>query len=195
MSAIRWVLAPVWAAQVFSGAKSFANPIIGSERLNRRGFHVWRAKLAHDMADKRRERLAHLVSAADREAFAQNGYIEKRDFIPAELLPKVLDEVKGLLVEAREMKEGDAVTRRIPLAPETLKRMPALKQVLDGPAWYGLTRYVSSFEVEPVVYIQTVLTHVGHGPVHLRAGLAPLLARACRLGEGDEHPRLLRRRR
>lgn len=163
MSAIRWMLAPVWAAQIFSGTKSFSNPIIGSERLNRRGFHVWRAKLAHDMADRRRQRLAHLVSAEDREAFARDGYVEKRDFIPADRLPQVLAELRGLVVEAREMKEGDAVTRRIPLSPETLKKMPALAEALNSPVWYGLTRYVASFEVAPVVYIQTVLTQVGQG--------------------------------
>ena len=45
---LRWLLLPFWAVQVFTGAKAFgSNPILGSLALNRRGLHVWRARLAH----------------------------------------------------------------------------------------------------------------------------------------------------
>jgi hypothetical protein len=156
----RWALAPLWAAQVFTGAKSFSNPIIGSERLNRRGFHVWRARLAHDLADRRRRRMAHLVSAEDRAAYERDGYVAKQNFLSLELFKELVAEVTAFSAETREMKEGDAVTRRIALSPDNLERLPACRKLLALPEWRGLTRYVSSFDIEPVVYIQTIFSHV-----------------------------------
>src|SRR5689334_19206927 len=63
MNPARYLMAPLWIAALATGAKSFRdNPVLGSERLNRRGLHARRAKLAHDMAWRRRARLAHLVN-------------------------------------------------------------------------------------------------------------------------------------
>jgi hypothetical protein len=161
LGALRWLLAPVWAAQIFTGAKSFAdNGVLGSERLNRRGLHVWRVKLTYAMAERRRAKLAHRVPSADRAAFAQNGFIEKRNFLPEALFRDVVAELDSVAAPAREMKQGDAVTRRIALDPDTLKRMPACAAVLDLPEFQNLTRYVASFDIEPVVYIQTVFAQV-----------------------------------
>jgi hypothetical protein len=161
VGALRWILAPVWAVQVFTGTKSFkVNPIIGSLRLNRRGFHVWRARLAHRLADWRRKRMTHLISAEDRAGFERDGFVAKRDFLSPTLYRQLLAEVAAFAAEAREMKEGDAVTRRIALTPANLKKLPACRQLLALPEWRGLTRYISSFDVEPVVYIQTIFAHV-----------------------------------
>ncbi|MFP5454206.1 MAG: phytanoyl-CoA dioxygenase, partial [Alphaproteobacteria bacterium] len=42
-SFLRPLLAPVWAAQILTGARSFLdNPLIGSQRLNEQGLHIWR---------------------------------------------------------------------------------------------------------------------------------------------------------
>lgn len=42
-----WTRYPIWFGELFTGAKSFkANPLLGSERLNRYGLHaarVWSA--------------------------------------------------------------------------------------------------------------------------------------------------------
>ena len=47
LRALRWVMLPVWIGQVFSSEKSFHhNPILGDEKLNRRGLHTWRSRLA-----------------------------------------------------------------------------------------------------------------------------------------------------
>lgn len=157
--------APLWLAQLATGAKSFVdNPILGSERLNQRGLHTLRVRLAHAMADLRRRQLAHLVSSEDRDAFARDGFIAKRDFMPAELHRAVLAEVTSVTAEGREQLQGDTVTRRIPLDPETLKRMPAMRQLLVLPAWRNLLRYVSSYNCEPVITVQTILSHVTDAP-------------------------------
>ncbi|MDQ0469505.1 phytanoyl-CoA dioxygenase family protein [Labrys wisconsinensis] len=159
--ALRYLLAPFWAAQVFTGAKSFRdNPILGSERLNRRGLHVWRVKLADRLAHWRRKRLEHLVGVEDVQTFARDGCIEVRDFLEPEHHRALVAEVEGLLAPARDMREGDAVTRRIALTPAMLRRLPACARLVAMPQFQGRLRYVSSFDVAPVVYIQTIFSQV-----------------------------------
>ena len=81
---LKWWRAPLWTLALATGAKSFVdNPIIGSERLNRRGLHVARLKLAHRLAWARRKRLARAVPAEWREQFDRDGFVEVRDFLEA----------------------------------------------------------------------------------------------------------------
>ncbi|HEX8232860.1 MAG TPA: phytanoyl-CoA dioxygenase family protein [Caulobacteraceae bacterium] len=161
MNPFRWLLLPWWAFQVFTAEKSFAgNGIIGSRALNRRGLHVWRGRVAARMTEWRRRRLAHLVSAEDRAAYDRDGFVLKPNFTPPDLFPRLIAEIEALSAQAREFKEGDAITRRIPLTPENLRRLPACKRLLEMPAWRGLLRYVSSFDAEPLVFVQTIFTHV-----------------------------------
>jgi hypothetical protein len=161
-----WVLMPWHALQVFSSAKSFTdNGVIGNERLNRRGLHVWRTRLAHALADRRRRALAHLVSAEDRAEFAAQGFVAKPGFLPPEAFEALVREVDGLREEAREMLEGDAVTRRYAVTPALLRRKPALAAFVNDPVFQGLTRYVSSFDAEPLVYVQVILAKTGVRPV------------------------------
>jgi hypothetical protein len=164
LRATRWLLLPWWLLQVFSDEKSFhANPILGSLRLNRRGFFVWRARLAHRMTALRRRRLERLIPADDRRSFERDGYVMKRDLLPPETFSQLLEEVRGFAGKAGEFKEGDAITRRIPLTSENLKRLPACRRLLEHPEFRGLTRYVSSFDTDPLVFIQTIFTHVDDG--------------------------------
>ncbi len=163
-AALRWLLLPWWAAQLFSEEKSFqANPLLGSRRLNRRGLHVWRGRLASRMTERRRRRLKGLVKDADRAAFARDGFVVKKDFLGPELFSRLKAEVEAFVGTAGEFKEGGAITRRIALTPETLRRLPACRALLQQPQWRGLTRYVSSFDCEPLVFIQTIFTHVDDG--------------------------------
>src|SRR3954453_1580624 len=159
--AVCYLLAPFWAVQVFTGAKSFRyNPILGSERLNRLGLHVWRVKLADRLAHWRRKRLENLVSPADARSFARDGCIETRDFLTPEHHRALVREVEQLVAPGRDMKEGDAVTRRIALTPGMLRRLPACARLVAMPEFQGRLRYVSSFDVAPLVYIQTIFSQV-----------------------------------
>lgn len=155
--ALRWLLLPWWALEVFTGRKSFVgNPILGSARLNRRGLHVWRSRLAGRMAERRRRRLAAGVDAGDRAAFARDGFVARPQVLDPALFARLRAEVAAYEAPAYEFREGDAVTRRIPLTPRALRSMPACAELLRRPAWRGLTRYVSSFDAEPMAYLQTV---------------------------------------
>ncbi len=158
-------LAPYWAAQLLTGAKSFMdNPFLGSAALNARGLHARRVQLAHRLADSRRRRLAHLVSASDRAGFDRDGFVLKRDFLPEGEFARVLDQVRTHHGTVRETQQGNTVTRRLALDPATLAHLPTLREVLRGPEWRGLVRYVGSTDAEPIHYVQTILSHARSGP-------------------------------
>ena len=159
------VLAPYWATQLMTGAKSFIdNPLIGSATLNGWGLHAYRVRLAHQLAQSRRRRLARQISAEDRADFDRDGYVVKRDFLPPAEFSRVLAEVRSHRGAAREMVQGNAVTRRMTLDPATLARMPTLRGMLRSAAWRGLLRYAGSYDAEPIFYLQTILTHAHAGP-------------------------------
>ena len=164
VSALRWLLLPWWLAQVFTGEKSFwPNPILGSFALNRRGFAVWRGRLAARMTARRRRQLQATIPDADRLAFERDGYLMKPGLLPPGDFAALAAEVAALSAPAGEFKEGDAITRRIPLTPELLARLPACRRLLRHPTFRSLTRYVGSFDAEPLVFIQTIFTQVDEG--------------------------------
>ena len=56
----------------------------------------------------------------------------------------------------RQMVQGDAVTRRTAVSREVLGKLPPLRKLL-GQGWLKAAfRYVSSFDVEPLFYIQSI---------------------------------------
>ncbi|MBI3512946.1 MAG: phytanoyl-CoA dioxygenase family protein, partial [Proteobacteria bacterium] len=157
-------MTPVWLGQLLTSAKSFGdNPILGSRRLNELGLHAGRVALAHRLAAWRRSRVAHLVSPEDRADFARDGFVIKHDVMPAAAFEALVAQVKAYRGIARETIQGDALTRRIALDHAVLDRVPALHVLRDLPAWRGLVRYVGSANAEPIVYLQTILSHVVEG--------------------------------
>lgn len=164
-AALSWLLAPVHAAALATGAKSFRdNPIIGSPTLNRAGLHVARMRLASRMAERRRARLAPLVAAEDRAAFARDGFVVKRDFLPAPVFAAVKREALEFAGPAREQAQGDAITRRIALDRRALGELPAVRAMVEGPEWLGLLRYVGGSRLAPQLYIQTIFARARTAP-------------------------------
>lgn len=168
------LMSPLWCAALFTSAKSFRdNRVLGSPRLNAWGLHAQRLRLAHGLAEQRRARLAALVQPEDRAAFARDGFVIRHDALPADQFAALRDSLLAHRAPAREMLQGDTVTRRIALDTELLDAQPALKDFLRSPLWHGLSRYVGSFDQEPVAYIQTILSHVVAAPpdpqTHLHA--------------------------
>jgi hypothetical protein len=155
------LMAPVWAAALATGAKSFRdNRIIGSPELNRRGLHAKRASIAHDLAWRRRARLAHLVSGSDRAAFDRDGFVVRKNFLPADDFARLREAVFGHRAPAREMVQGDTITRRVAVDPQFIAAVPEIRSLMSNPDWRGLNRYVGSFVQEPLTYVQTILSHV-----------------------------------
>ncbi|MCM5682638.1 phytanoyl-CoA dioxygenase family protein [Schlegelella sp. S2-27] len=169
-----FALAPIHALALLTGAKSFRdNPLIGSRRLNEWGLHAGRVQLAHALAASRRARLAAGISAADRAAFDRDGFVIRRDVLPAAAFEQLRERVLGHRAPAREMVQGDTITRRIALDPAFLRAIPEVREIVDGMLWRGLTRYVGSYDQEPVTYVQSILSQVIDAPpdpqTHLHA--------------------------
>jgi hypothetical protein len=161
-----WLLAPVHAAALLSAAKSFRdNPILGNAALNRAGLHVLRVRLAAAMAASRRRRLQHLLSEKDSAAFHRDGFVLKQDYLPAASFRALQDEVVALAAPAREMIQGDAVTRRIALDAHTLAPRPAVRAFVEDPYWLALIRYAASSALTPLTYVQTIFSRVRPGAI------------------------------
>ena len=163
---LRWWRAPLWVLALGTGAKSFAdNPILGSERLNDLGLHASRLKLAHRLAWARRRRLASAVPKVWKEQFDRDGYVEVRDYLPAEVFARLQHALLNGEFESWHQQQGDAVTRRVPIGPELLEDVPDLKGVLRDPALRSLAAYVASTRSEPLYYVQTIVSgHANGGP-------------------------------
>src|SRR6059058_4836092 len=156
---------PLWTAQLVTGTKSFErNPVIGSRWLNKHGLHTARVRIACRIAEMRRRRLAGLVSATDRAAFARDGFVIRPNFLPDTEFTELLRQVKTYRGMLREIGEGDTILRKIALDPRTLAALPALRRLLRHPEWRGLIRYIGSRDAEPVVWIQSILRHAVDGP-------------------------------
>lgn len=152
---------PFWTLALATGAKSFRdNKVIGSPALNRLGLHARRIKLAHDLAWSRRRRLAHLVDPQDRAAFDRDGFVAKHNFLDAETFAKLKEQALNHRATAREMVQGDTITRRMAIDGPARLAMPLVDQMLKRKDLGGLLRYVGSFDQEPLFYIQTILSHV-----------------------------------
>ena len=162
--AVNWLRliggSPWWLLQLATGAKSFKdNPLIGSKWLNRHGLHVARMRLAHRLAAARRRRLAHRLAPEHGAAFDRDGFVRIDEYLPAAAFEQLRAAILGADAPAREMLQGDTVTRRIAVDAAFLRRIPALGALLAESRWRDLTRYVASHDSEPLYYIQTILTH------------------------------------
>lgn len=156
----RWALAPWWAMTLLSGAKSFVDhPLIGSPRLNAWGLHAWRVSQAHRLTAQRRARLQHLVSEGDRTDFARDGFVAKYDVLPRAQFERLRDAMLGQPAQAREMVQGDTITRRYGLDPAQRASAPDLSHLLNHPLWQGLCRYVAGYDAPPWAYLQAILSH------------------------------------
>jgi phytanoyl-CoA dioxygenase PhyH len=162
---LKHLLLPIWLGQLLTQEKSFErNAVIGSRRLNERGLHTMRVKAAHRLAAARRRRLTGLIPAAERASFERDGFIVRHDFLPQDLFHDLVSQVRQLRAPARQMVEGDTITRRIALAPHVLAEAPALRRLLDLPDYRNLIHYVGSSTAAPMMYIETILTQAVDGP-------------------------------
>lgn len=158
------LLSPWWALTLLSSDKSFADhPFIGSRRLNAWGLHRWRVQKSHALTARRRERLLHWLDGVDAGTFARNGFVVKRNLLPEDQFDALRRQVLGHRAPAREMLQGDTVTRHIAVNTALRQAVPALAPLLESRAWNGLTRYVAGHDEAPMTYVQAVLSHTRVG--------------------------------
>lgn len=155
------LMMPVHALLLMTGAKSFLdNPLIGSARLNRLGLHLGRVRLAAVLCGWRRRRLARHVRKDWREAFDRDGFVAIPDIVDPADFPALRAAMLGFEAPAREMRQGDAITRRMAIDRAMLEAIPALRALLERPDIVALLHYVASYRTTPLHYIQTIVSHV-----------------------------------
>ncbi len=157
-------LAPVHVLQLGTSAKSFLDhPLIGSQRLNQMGLHRARVRIADTMCRWRRRRLAKHVRADWREAFDRDGFVVIENVVPAAEFRKLREAILHSEWHAREMRQGDAITRRIAIDTEMLQAAPDLRRFLARKDINALFHYVASFRVTPLHYVQTIVSNLVGG--------------------------------
>lgn len=156
------LMLPIWVVQMGTSAKSFLdNPLLGSRRLNRWGLHRARVRLAGAMCRWRRGRLADRVRADWREAFDRDGFVAIANVVPPSEFAALRCAILAYEGPAREMRQGDAITRRLAVDPAMLRAIPQLRALLARSDLRALFHYVAGFRIEPLHYIQTIQTHEG----------------------------------
>lgn len=153
------LLFPYYLLSLASGAKSFIdNPLIGSEKLNQLGLHRQRLILAEKLAKIKRQRLQHLLPATHRTAFEKNGYVVIKDAMPPDQFRRLLSEVEQNRFIAREMKQGETVTRFITLPPARIKTLPNLRKFVNSDLFQGTMRYGACWNADPLFTLHTVFS-------------------------------------
>lgn len=156
-----YVKAPWWLVSLASSSSSFIdNPILGSQFFNELGLHAKRVTLAAQLTAQRRQSLAHCISADDKAFFHENGFVIKENFLATADFEGLQRELLAREFEARETLQGDTVTRRIALDGSVLTDLPHTRQLLQNPVWRGLLAYIGSFNAQPLIYLQAILSNV-----------------------------------
>lgn len=146
---------------LFGFAKSFeSHSIVGNKTFNELGLHRFRVERAAMLAQKRRQKLAKVLTSDEVEQFQNNGFILKENFLPEDEFLQLSKELLETPLETRETLQGDTVTRRMALDGETLKQLPATEKLLNNKKWQGLLNYVASSKVQPMYYVQVILSQV-----------------------------------
>lgn len=158
MKALSYLNAPLWVLGVFGAEKSYRkNPILGSPTLNRWGLHRKRVEIAEALAAFRRQRLAASLDPQQRSFFDANGYMVIENFLEPETYAALLRETSEKVFPAREMRQGQTVTRMTPLPPEVLDHNPGLAAAARDPRAKAMIRYAASQGGQPHCFLQTVI--------------------------------------
>lgn len=152
---------PWWLITTVSPVSSFIDhPILGNQTLNELGLHEARVKYAAKLAEQRRAQLAKFLTAEEVLEFQQNGFICKENFLPEAEFAALRAELFQKSLPTRETLQGDTVTRRMALDYRSIMQLPETHKLLSSAQWKNLINYVGSFKIEPMYYVQVILSQV-----------------------------------
>lgn len=151
---------PLYVFDVIGSGKSFSqNPVIGNDRLNAWGLHKWRVQAAARMADYRRGRLGKSLATADRRQLSSRGFLLKENFLPEAVFQRLKSEIYSTPLAAREMRQGQTVTRMIALGPGVLKTLPATDGFLRDSRVGDMIHFAASYGGEPVHMLHVIMVN------------------------------------
>lgn len=158
MKTADWLKAPLWVAGLAGTTKSFLkNPLLGDPALNARGLHRERVGLAWRMAERRRAAIARRVRPEHRAAFDRDGFIVMENYLPDDVFAAMVARLRSTPLPAREMRQGQTVTRMIPLGPAIRARLPEVGRVMADRDLTAAIQYAASTAGPPVWFLQTVI--------------------------------------
>ena len=113
------------------------------------------------MAEYRRRGLGKLLTAVDREQLSTQGYLIKENYLPDHVFQKLKSEIYTRPLAAREMRQGQTVTRMIALGPNALKSLPETNKFLQNDRVRGMMHFAASCGGEPVFMIHVIMVDPG----------------------------------
>ncbi|ACY17911.1 Phytanoyl-CoA dioxygenase [Haliangium ochraceum DSM 14365] len=156
------------ALGVLGQGKSFRhNPILGHPTLNRYGLHVARVLGAELATRLRWWQLRSFATAEQRRAFHRDGFLVIENFLPAAEHQRIRDELRAYDGPARDMQQGDTITRRVLLDSNVLARLPGCRALVERPGFQHLLRYGAAQNQPPLLFIQQIRN--GHAQPSARA--------------------------
>jgi len=156
---------PVWLFALGTQAKSFkGNPFIGSRLLNLLGLHVLRVSLSHASAWFRWLLLAPLMPKSLRRAYRRDGFVLIENFIDADTVSSLVNEITGFNGGVREMTQGDTATQRILLDKGAAAHMPRTYNAATNSLLRRYLAYAGSKWSHSILYVQRI--HNGFRPSH-----------------------------
>ena len=160
-----YLKAPVWLFELITTAKSFeGNPVIGSPIMNKLGLHVVRVVVSHAVMRARMWMLALPISKQERRSYFNDGFIIKENFLPEAEFLALEQEAKSFSGEVREARQGDTLTHRAVLSPDTLTSHPAMEKLLTNPHLKSLSRFTAGHLRAPLFYLENVKNKYVTGP-------------------------------
>lgn len=157
------LLLPVHFLAIFTTSKSFSNPVIGSRLLNRLGLHVARMVVAYWVYRIRQFLLFSSLNKEDRESFDRDGYLLKSNFLPSDQYEELMKQIHEYDGNAREVTEGDTLTRRLLLSHKTSIHFPAYEELTKQREYRQLLAYTSGRIESPSTFLELIIHGVANG--------------------------------
>lgn len=149
---------PFYLFDVFGSGKSFSqNPVIGNDRLNAWGLHRRRVQAAAGMAAFRRKRLEGLLEPVDLQQLNDDGFLVKENYLPDQAFQRLKSEIYTTPLAAREMRQGQTVTRMVAMCPGILESMPETRAFLNDKRLLNMVHYAASCGGEPVCMLHVIM--------------------------------------
>ncbi len=105
--------------------------------------------------------LGTAVSPEDRQSYREHGYIVKENYLPEADFTAIEQEIRAWQGKARTFQQGDTLTQRTLLDPETLEQLPHTAKLFADRDFQRLLQYANGHQRLPFFNIERI-----HNGVH-----------------------------
>ena len=130
---------------------------MGNYWLNRAGLHVVRLLTAHTIMRLRMLSVSLKIPSEHRRYWQEHGYLQLNNFLADEHFTRLKKEVFNFKGATRQAHQGDTLTQRSVLPPDTVKHYPALDLLMSLATFKRYCSFTSGHVRPPLFYIETVI--------------------------------------